>query len=193
MDIKDVVKGKRIKVLSDSSGIIPVGAVGTIIENNSTIPWVSFDDVYSAVQQEVCGYKNCKVMGLDEIEVLEENTSEEGSAKETDIGKLTVSLATEDVNSIAKDILKVVLQELYVGIEALSVSLSKDLDDGEVSSEVGGDVTPKESLMTEQYVLDKLLDQINIAINMGDYDSAVKLSESYQCIKSVSSINARKI
>ena len=36
MDIKDVVEGKRVKVLSDSSGIIPVGAVGTIIENGGT-------------------------------------------------------------------------------------------------------------------------------------------------------------
>lgn len=178
MDIKDVVKGKRVKVLSDSSGIIPVGAVGTIIENDSTIPWVSFDNNYSADElREVCGYKNCKVMGLDEIEVLEENTSEEDTSKETNIGKLSVSLTTEDVNSIAKDILKVVLQELYVGIE----NISKDLDGGEV----GCDVIPKESLMTEQYILDKLLNQINIAINMGDDDSTVKLSEAYQRIKSV--------
>ena len=189
MDIKDVVMGKRVKALSDSSGIIPVGAVGTIIENGSTIPWVSFDTNYSIELQEVFGYSNCKVMGLDELEVLEENPLKEDSTKETNIGKLSVSLATEDVNSIAKDILKVVLQELYVGIE----NISKDLDEGEVSSEVGGDVTPKESLMTEQYVLDKLLDQINIAINMSDYDSAVKLSESYQCIKSVSISTARKI
>ena len=189
MKVEDVVKGKRVKVLSDSSGIIPVGAVGTIIENGSTIPWVSFDDAYSVEQQEICGYKNCKVMGLDEIEVLEENTSEEGSTKETNIGKLSVSLATEDVNSIAKDILKVVLQELYDGIEALSESLSKDLDEGEVS----GDVTPKKYLMTEQYVLDKLLDQINIAINMDDDDSVVKLSEAYQRIKSVSINNNQTI
>ena len=189
MDIKDVVKGKRVKVLSDSSGIIPVGAVGTIIENGSTIPWVSFDDVYSAEQQEVYGYENCKVMGLDEIEVSEENTSEEGSAKETNIGKLTVSLATEDVNSIAKDILKVVLQELYVGIEALSVSLTKDLDEGEVS----GDVTTKDSLVTERDVLDNLLNHINLAINNCDDDTAVKLSGVYQRIKSVSINNNQTI
>ena len=177
MDIKDVVKGKRVKVLSDSSGIIPVGAVGTIIENGSTIPWVSFDDVYSTEQREVCGYKNCKVMSLDELEVLNEIPT-----KETNIGKLSVSLATEDVNEIAKDILKVVLQELYVGIEALSASLTKDLDEGGVS----GDVTPKESLVTEQDVLNNLLNQINCAIDMGDEETALKLSEAYQRIKSVS-------
>ena len=118
-----------------------------------------------------------------------ENPTEDDFSKETNIGKLTVSLATEDMNEIARDILKIVLQELYVGIE----NISKDLDEGEVSSEVGGDVTPKESLMTEQYVLDKLLNQINIAINMGDDDSAVKLSEAYQCIKSVSSSTTGKV
>ena len=198
MDIKDVVKGKRVKVLSDSSGIIPVGAVGTVIENDSTIPWVSFDDVYSVEQQEVCGYKNCKVMGLDEIEALEENTSEEDyskecSSKETNIGKLTVSLSTEDVNEIAKDILKVVLQDLYVGIEALSASLTKDLDEGEVSSEVSGDVTPKESLVTEQDVLNNLLYCINSAVDKNDLETALKLSEAYQSIKSVSINNNQTI
>ena len=179
MDIKDVVKGKRVKVLSDSSGVIPVGAVGTIIENGSTIPWVSFDDVYSVEQQEVFGYKNCKVMELDELAALEE----------TNIGKLTVSLATEDVNSIAKDILKVVLQELYDGVEALSVSLSKDLDEDEVSS----DVTPKEPLVTEQDVLDNLLYCINSAVDKNDLETALKLSEAYQSIKSVSINNNQTI
>ena len=183
MDIKDCELGTRVICINpDYNNVIPVGAVGTIIENGSTIPWVSFDNVYSAEQQEVCGYKNCKVMGLDEIEVLEENTSEEGSTIETNIGKLSVSLATEDVNEIAKDILKVVLQELYVGIEALSASLTKDLDEGGVS----GDVTPKESLVTEQDVLNNLLNQINCAIDMGDEETALKLSEAYQRIKSVS-------
>ena len=188
MDIKDCKIGTRVVCLKGEACNIPMGALGTIIENNTNFPFVAWDEYFNDNQFDREGYKNVCGMYLHEIEVMDEIPT-----KETDIGKLTVSLATEDVNSIAKDILKVVLQELYVGIEALSVSLSKDLDDGEVSSEVGGDVTPKESLMTEQYVLDKLLDQINIAINMGDNDSAVKLSESYQCIKSVSSINARKI
>ena len=35
MDIKDVVKGKRVKALSDFEGVIPVGAVGTLIETQT--------------------------------------------------------------------------------------------------------------------------------------------------------------
>ena len=180
MDIKDCKIGTRVVCLKDEACNIPMGTLGTIIENNTNFPFVAWDEYFNDSQFDREGCENVCGMYLHEIEVMDEIPT-----KETNIGKLSVSLATEDVNSIVKDILKVVLQELYVGIE----NISKDLDEGEV----GGDVTPKESLMTEQYVLDKLLDQINIAINMSDYDSAVKLSESYQCIKSVSSSNARKI
>lgn len=180
MDIKDCKFGTRVVCIKNDEGAIPVGAVGTIIENDSTIPWVSFDNNYSIKQQEVFGYSNCKVMDIEEIEVLEESSS-----KGTNIGKLTVSLATEDTNEIAKDILKVVLQELYVGIE----NLSKDLDGDEVS----GDVTPKESLVTEQDVLDNLLYCINSAVNNNAEDTAVRLSEAYQRIKSVSTNAAQNI
>ena len=103
------------------------------------------------------------------------------SRQNTKIGNLAVNISLEDKEEIAKDILKVVLQELYVGIEALSASLTKDLDEGGVS----GDVTPKESLVTKQDVLNNLLKQINCAIDMGDEETALKLSEAYQRIKSV--------
>ena len=184
MDIKDCKIGTRVVCVEDEGGNIPSGALGTIIEDDKTCPYVAWDEYFNDNQFDCDGHKNVCTMYLRELEVLNEESS-----KETNIGKLTVSLATEDVNEIAKGILKVVLQELYVGIEALSASLTKDLDEGEV----GCDVTHEESLMTEQYVLDKLLNQINIAINMGDDDSAVKLSEAYQCIKSVSSSTIGKV
>ena len=179
MDIKDCKVGTRVVCINDERCSIPTGALGTIIENNSRLPIVSFDEDYGAGQKYVGEYSNCKVMKLSELEVLNENAS-----KETNLGKLSVSLSTEDTNEIAKDILKVVLQELYVGIEALSVSLSKDLDKGEVS----GDVTSKESLVTEQDVLDNLLYSINSAVYNNDGDTALKLSEAYQRIKSVQMI-----
>lgn len=122
MDIKDCKFGTRVVCTNpDYDNVIPVGAVGTIIENNNTIPWVSFDDEYSLEQKEVLGYKNCKVMDIEEIEVLVERSS-----KETNIGKLTVSLSTEDANEIAKDILKIVLKDLNVIISDAIESLSND-------------------------------------------------------------------
>ena len=181
MNIKDCKSGTRVICVNpDCETAIPVGAVGTIIENDTSIPWVSFDENHGMGQREVFGYSNCKVMELDELVVLEENPSEEDSSKETNLGKLTVSLAREDVNEIAKDILRVVLQELCVGIE----NISKDLDE----DEVGGDVTPKESVVTEQDVLDNLLYCINSTVNNSDGDAALKLSEAYQRIKSVQMI-----
>lgn len=185
MDIKDCKVGTRVICVNpDCETAIPVGAVGTIIENDTSIPWVSFDENYGIGRREVFGYPNCKVMELDELVVLEENSSED-SSKETNIGKLTVSLAREDVNELAKDILRVVLQELCVGIE----KISKDLDEGEV----GGDVTPKESVVTEQDVLDNLLYCINSAVNNNAEDTALKLSEAYQSIKSVSANTTQNI
>ena len=184
MDIKDCKIGTRVVCINEEDGNIPSGALGTIIEDHNTCPYVAWDECFNDIQFGRDGHKNVYAMCLREIEVWNEIPT-----KETNIGKLTVSLATEDVNEIAKDILKVVLQELYVGIEALSVSLSKDLDE----SEVGCDVTPKESLVTEQDVLDNLLNQINLAINSCDDDTAVKLSEAYQRIKSISINNNQTI
>ncbi len=130
MDIKDCKIGTRVVCINDSEGNIPTGALGTIIEDYDTRPYVAWDECFSVNQYDHDGHKNVYAMCLPEIEVWNEIPT-----KETNIGKLSVSLATEDVNEIAKDILKVVLQELYVGIEALSASLSKDLDDYEISLE----------------------------------------------------------
>lgn len=179
MDIKDCKIGTRVVCTNpDYETVIPLGAVGTIIENDCSIPWVSFDDNYSIEQQEVFGYSNCKVMELDELTVLEENPSEEDSSKETNIGKLTVSLSTEGTNKIAKDILKVMLQDIYNYIE----NLSKGLDE---------DVVKKGQVVTEQDVLGNLLYCINSAVDNNAEDTALKLSEAYQRIKSVSINTAR--
>ena len=176
MDIKDCKIGTRVVCINDEGGNIPSGSLGTIIENDNTYPYVAWDEYFNDNQINCDGHNNVCAMYLREIEVMDEIPT-----KETNIGKLSVSIAAEDVNEIAKDILKVVLQELYDGIEALSDALTKDLDEGGVS----GDVTPKESLVTEQDVLNNLLNQINCAIDMGDEETALKLSEAYQRIKSV--------
>ena len=175
MNIKDCKIGTRVICVEDEGHNIPSGALGTIIEDNQTCPFVAWDKYFNGNQFDRDGYKNVCGMYLREIEVLKENLSEKVASEETNIGKLTVSLATEDVNSIAKDILKVVLQELYEGIE----TLSKDLDEVAVK---------KEQVVAEQDVLNNLLHHIVSAAKNNDVDTALKLSEAYQNIKSVQNI-----
>lgn len=182
MDIKDCKIGTRVVCINDGGGNIPTGTLGTIIEDDQTCPFVAWDEYFNDNQFDRDGYKNICGMYLREIEVLKENPSEEDSSKGTNLGKLTVSLATEDTNKITKDILKVVLQDLYNYIE----NLSKGLDEGS-KDEV------KESLVTEQDVLDNLLYCINSAVDKNDEDAALKLSEAYQRIKSISVNTTRSI
>ena len=147
MYIKDCKIGTRV-ICVDSIGIIPVGAVGIIIEDGSDCPFVSWDEHFNDSQYEYDGYENVYAVYLQEIEVVKEDN---------------------------KDILKVVLQELYNGIE----TLSKDLDGG---------VVEKGQVLTEQVVLDNLLYRIDSAVNSNDGDTALKLSKVYQRIKSVQTI-----
>lgn len=69
MEIEAVVKGKRVKVLADFYGIIPVGAMGTLIETNDSAPYVDFDEHYEGCF-EVNIYKNVRSMMVDELEEI---------------------------------------------------------------------------------------------------------------------------
>lgn len=125
MDIKDCEIGTRVICTNpDYNNVIPVGAVGTIMDNYTTIPWVSFDDKYSEKQHTIDGHPNCKVMSIDETEVLKENTS-----KETNIGKLSVSVSLEDKQEIAKDVLKIVLNDFNKAITNATTQLCDDSED----------------------------------------------------------------
>lgn len=66
MKVEDVVKGKRVITISDFSGIIPVGASGTLIETNDNAPYVDFDEHYEGCF-EVNIYKNVRSMMVDEL------------------------------------------------------------------------------------------------------------------------------
>ena len=69
MEFKDVVKGKRVKVISDSDNLIPIGAVGTLIESHANAPYVNFDKHYEGCF-EAYGYSNVRAMTTDELEEI---------------------------------------------------------------------------------------------------------------------------
>lgn len=121
MNIEDVKVGTRVVCLNDSEGVIPSGSWGTVVEDYSECPYISWDDNYSF--EQFCYGKHLDVypLELSEIEKLPEQ-----QVAEKEIAKLTVSVSVEDKEEIAKDILKIVLKDLNVIITDAIDSLSND-------------------------------------------------------------------
>ena len=121
MNIEDVKVGTRVVCLNGSSGVIPKGAVGIVIEDGDDCPSVSWEKSFSKEQYNHMGYSNVYALMLNKIEKVSESF-----VPEKEIAKLTVSVSTEDTNEIAKDILKIVLNDLNVIISDAIDSLSND-------------------------------------------------------------------
>ena len=119
MNIEDVKVGTRVVCLNDSEGVIPTGALGTIIQDNDYCPYISWDVNFSEDFFERYGYQNVYALWLNEIEVVEE-------VEQQTLSKLTVTISDEDKNDITKDILKIVLNDLNVIITDAIDSLSDD-------------------------------------------------------------------
>ena len=70
MEIKDIVKGKRVKVVADSDNLIPIGATGTLIESDTGAPYVNFDEHHNGCF-EMDDYENVRSMDRSELEEIE--------------------------------------------------------------------------------------------------------------------------
>ena len=70
MEIKDVVKGKRVKVIADSDNLIPIGATGTLIESDTGAPYVNFDEHHNGCFEEE-DYPNVRALWVYELEEIE--------------------------------------------------------------------------------------------------------------------------
>ena len=119
MNIEDVKVGTRVTCLDDDTGVIPTGALGTIIQDNDDCPYISWDVKFSEDFFEKYGYQNVYSLWLNEVEVVEE-------VEQQTLSKLTVTISDEDKNDVAKDILKIVLKDLNVIISDAIDSLSND-------------------------------------------------------------------
>ena len=127
MNIEDVKVGTRVVCLNDSEGVIPTGSWGTIVEDCSECPYISWDDNYSFKQFCYDNHMDTYPLELSEIEKLPET-----HVPKKEIAKLTVSVSVEDKEEIAKDILKIVLKDLNVIISDAIDSL--ELNNTESSS-----------------------------------------------------------
>ena len=119
MNIEDVKVGTRVTCLDDDTGVIPTGALGTIIQDNDECPYISWDVNFSEHFFEMCEHQNVYALCLNEIEVVEE-------VEQPPLSKLTLTISDETKNDIAKDILKIVLKDLNVIISDAIDSLSND-------------------------------------------------------------------
>lgn len=100
---------------------------------------------------------------------------------EKEIAKLTVSVSDEDKEEIAKDILKIVLNDL-------NVIISDAIDSLELNNTELGSMQTDTNVVTEDSVLTNLLNLIEKATADGDLDSLLKLTTAYQRMKIASTI-----
>ena len=119
MNIEDCKIGTLVTCLDDDTGVIPIGAWGTIIQDDDDCPYISWDVNFSEDLFEEGGYQNVYALWLNEIEVVEK-------VEQPPLSKLTVTISDEDKSEIAKDILKIVLKDLNVIITDAIDSLSNN-------------------------------------------------------------------
>ena len=162
MNIEDCKIGTRVVCLSDSEGVIPSGSWGTVVEDYSECPYISWDDNYSF--EQFCYGKHLDVypLELSEIEKLPEQP-----VAEKEIAKLTVSISVEDKEEIAKDILKIVLKDLNVIITDAIDNLSNDTLPDDKEDELAGFDFSDEKLqsMFEEVMKDVMKEYLRDSIN----------------------------
>ena len=176
MNIEDVKVGTRVVCLNDSEGVIPSGSWGTVVEEYSECPYISWDDNYSFEQFCYGNHMNTYPLELSEIEKLPET-----HVPEKEITKLTVSVSVEDKEEIAKDILKIVLKDL-------NVFISDAIDSLELNNTESSSMQTDTNVVTEDSILTNLLNLIEKATADGDLESLLNLTSAYQRMKSASTI-----
>ena len=176
MKIEDVKVGTRVVCLNDSSGVIPKGAFGTVIEDGDDCPNVSWEKSFSKKQCNHMGYSNVYALMLNKIEKVSESF-----VPEKEIAKLTLSVSVEDANEIAKDILKIVLKDL-------NVIITDAIDSLELNNTESSSMQTDTNVVTEDSILTNLLNLIEKATTDGDLDSLLNLTTAYQRMKIASTI-----
>lgn len=178
MKIEDVKIGMKVKLIStantkehlgyDEDDMLSVGETGIVA-----------DIIINDVEPYHVLLEGGEFFDIRDLEAVEDT-------KEKSIGNLTVNISTEDKQEIAKDILKIVLEDLNLVITNAIQSLS-EVSCGEVEQGVIG-----ESVLTvgklDEDVLSSLLILIDDAAENRDYQTLDALTKAYQRIKSVQTI-----
>ena len=172
MNIEDCKIGTKVKLIStdvtdeylgyDSTEMLSIGSVSQVVD---------FDDGYDGCDN--VELSDGSWYAVDDLELLK--------APEKEIAKLTVSVSVEDANEIAKDILKIVLQDL-------NVIISDAIDSLELNNTESSSMQTDTNVVTEDSILTNLLNLIEKATADGDLESLLNLTTAYQRMKSASTI-----
>lgn len=127
MNIEDCKIGTKVKLIStevtdeylgyNSTGMFSIGSISEVIDFGD-----GYDGCENVKLSDGCWY------AVDDLELLK--------APEKDIAKLTVSVSVEDKEEIAKDILKIVLNDLNVIITDAIDNLSNGNEEVKQSLDV---------------------------------------------------------
>ena len=172
MNIEDCKIGTKVKLIStdvtdeylgySATGMFSIGSVSEVID---------FGDGYD-------GFENVKLSdgywyAVDDLELHE--------VPNEVLSKLTVNISDEDKEEIAKDILKIVLNDL-------NVIISDAIDSLELNNTESSSMQTDTNVVTEDSVLTNLLNLIEKATADGDLDSLLNLTTAYQRMKIASTI-----
>ena len=173
MNIEDVKIGTKVRVIStettdkysiyDGSKMLGVGGVSVVNRIEGKIVLLR-DGHWYAVKDLQLYEKLPKV-----------------AVPEKEIATLTVSVSDEDKEEIAKDILKIVLQDL-------NVIITDAIDSLELNNTESSSMQTDTNVVTEDSVLTNLLNLIEKATADGDLDSLLNLTTAYQRMKNASTI-----
>ncbi|MGB4896935.1 MAG: hypothetical protein WBP57_00760, partial [Ignavibacteria bacterium] len=160
MNIEDVKIGTKVKLIStkvtdeylgyNSIEMLSIGSVSQVVD---------FDDGYDGCDN--VELSDGSWYAVDDLELLK--------APEKEIAKLTVSVSVEDTNEIAKDILKIVLQDL-------NVVITDAIDSLELNNTESSSMQTDSHIVTEDSVLANLLNLIEKATADGDLESLLNLT-----------------
>ena len=173
MNIEDVKIGTKVRVIStettdkysiyDGSKMLGVGGVSVVNRIEGKIVLLR-DGHWYAVKDLQLYEKLPKV-----------------AVPEKEIAKLTVSVSVEDREEIAKDILKIVLNDL-------NVIISDAIDSLELNNTESSSTQTDTNVVTEDSILTNLLNLIEKATADGDLESLLNLTTAYQRMKIASTI-----
>ncbi len=173
MNIEDVKIGTKVRVISTET------TDNYSIYDGSKMLGVGGVSVVNRIEGKIVLLRDGHWYAVKDLQLYEKLPKV--AVPEKEIAKLTVSVSDEDKEEIAKDILKIVLNDL-------NVIISDAIDSLELNNTESSSMQTDSHVVTEDSVLTNLLNLIEKATADGDLDSLLNLTTAYQRMKNASTV-----